>query len=118
MIDLNTFLPSGAGLQQLTDAYSINDRGEIVGLGVPLGCGDAFACVRIFVLIPCADDADDEGCNDGDAAMSVDKNSVASVSKAPPTAGAQPNLTPSEMRDRLRTLLSNRNRRFRSFQPK
>ena len=35
MTDLNIFLPPGAGLQQLTDAYNINDHGEITGLGVP-----------------------------------------------------------------------------------
>ena len=49
VIDLNQFLPSGSGLQ-LTDAYNINDRGEIVGLGIPPGCGDEFACGRIFCV--------------------------------------------------------------------
>ena len=54
MIDLNIFLPPNSDLQQLTDAYNINDRGEIVGLGVPPGCGDEFSsCGHAFVLIPC-----------------------------------------------------------------
>jgi probable HAF family extracellular repeat protein len=52
VIDLNTFLPPAADLQ-LTDAYNINDRGEIVGLGIPPGCGDEFACGHVFVLLPC-----------------------------------------------------------------
>jgi probable HAF family extracellular repeat protein len=62
VIDLNAFLPSGADLQQLTDAYNINDRGEIVGLGIPPGCDDEFACGRVFVLIPCEDQFNSNGC--------------------------------------------------------
>ena len=112
--DLNLFLPPGTALQQLTDAYNINDRGEIVGLGVPPGCDDEFACGRIFVLIPCDDESgDSDGCRDADLATSADKNSVASHSKT--AVATQTNLTPSEMKDRIRALLSNRNRRFRSF---
>jgi len=62
VIDLNTFLPLGTDLQ-LTDAYNINDRGEIAGLGVPTGCGDEFTCGHAFVLIPCDDNQpDEEGC--------------------------------------------------------
>lgn len=63
MMDLNRFLPTGADLQQLTDAYSINDRGEIVGLGIPPGCDDEFACGHVFVLTPCQD-VTSEGCAD------------------------------------------------------
>ena len=64
MIDLNIFLPPSADLQQLTDAYNINDRGEIVGLGVPPGCGDEFACGHVFVLIPCDENHPGvEGCD-------------------------------------------------------
>ena len=43
---------------QLVDPLSINDRGEIAGIGVPAGCpilADA-ACGHAFVLIPCDDD--------------------------------------------------------------
>jgi probable HAF family extracellular repeat protein len=63
MIDLNTFLPRVSSLQ-LSDGYNINDRGEIVGLGLPPGCGDEFACGHVFVLIPCGGDQNDAG--DGD----------------------------------------------------
>ena len=52
MIDLNMFLPPNDDLL-LTDAYNINDRGEIVGLAVPPGCGDEFSsCGHTFALIP------------------------------------------------------------------
>lgn len=63
MIDLNRFLPPVAALQQLTDAYSINNRGEIVGLGIPSGCDDEFVCGHVFVLTPCPDETS-EGCTD------------------------------------------------------
>ena len=73
MIDLNTFLPPGSRLQQLTDAFGINDRGEIAGLGVPTGCSeDEFACGRAFLLIPCSrDHADTQGCEDAADAAPV-----------------------------------------------
>src|SRR5262249_17477548 len=47
MVDLNTLVPSGSGLQ-LDSAVDINDRGEIVGSGI-LANGNAHA----ILLIPC-----------------------------------------------------------------
>ncbi|HKV80238.1 MAG TPA: hypothetical protein VJP02_18965 [Candidatus Sulfotelmatobacter sp.] len=119
VIDLNIFLSPGSALQQLTDAYNINDRGEIVGLGVPTGCGDEFACGRIFVLIPCVNDdaLGDEGCRDADAATSMDGIDFASVSASSITT-AQTSLTTSEMRDRVHASLSRRNRQSKGLQPK
>ena len=63
IIDLNTLVPSTSTLY-LTQAYAINDRGEIAGLGVPAGCTDDRKCGRAFLLIPC-DDAHPgvEGCD-------------------------------------------------------
>jgi hypothetical protein len=65
MIALNIFLPPNSDLQELTDAYNINDRGEIVGLAVPPGCGDEFSsCGHTFVLIPCDESHPGvEGCD-------------------------------------------------------
>lgn len=64
MIDLNTFLPPASNLQ-LSNGYNINDRGEIVGVGFPPGCGDPFACGHVFVLVPCdGEHSDDEGCEE------------------------------------------------------
>ena len=56
IIDLNTVIPPNSALH-LTDAFAINDRGEIAGVGVPPSCsaGDRF-CGHAFVLIPCDDD--------------------------------------------------------------
>jgi probable HAF family extracellular repeat protein len=98
MIDLNSFLPPGAVLQQLTDAYNINDRGEIVGLGVPPGCDDEFACGRIFVLIPCDDNHPSvDGC---DYSL-VDGNATATGSAMPTmqtATTAKPVLSPDAIR--------------------
>jgi probable HAF family extracellular repeat protein len=79
MIDLNIFLLPNSDLQQLTDAYNINDRGEIVGLGVPQGCGDEFSCGHVFVLIPCDENHPGiEGCD-----YSMADSAAVSTSAAP-----------------------------------
>ncbi len=71
-IDLNTLVPLGSGLA-LTEPLSINDRGEIVGIGV-LSNGDSHA----YVLIPC--EADDEGCGDSpEVTTSVAPGSSAAI---------------------------------------
>jgi probable HAF family extracellular repeat protein len=53
MIDLNTRVPADSGLE-LVYALSINDRGEIFGLGMPGGgpSADVFTRGHAFVLIP------------------------------------------------------------------
>ena len=63
MIDLNTLVPANSRLQLMT-AFNINDRGEIVGWGVPAGVQDPHFGGRLLLLIPCG--GDEEGCN-GDA---------------------------------------------------
>jgi probable HAF family extracellular repeat protein len=52
ILDLNTAIPPDPTLQ-LTEALNINDRGEIVGRGLPVGCYDLDLCGRVFLLIPC-----------------------------------------------------------------
>jgi probable HAF family extracellular repeat protein len=58
IVDLNKLIPRSSQLQ-LVDPLSINDRGEIMRIGLPRGCtlamGDA-ACGHAFVLIPCDTD--------------------------------------------------------------
>jgi probable HAF family extracellular repeat protein len=63
IIDLNTVIPHNSALH-LTDAFAINDRGEIVGVGVPSGCSADRSCGHAFVLIPCDDDHPSvDGCD-------------------------------------------------------
>jgi probable HAF family extracellular repeat protein len=58
MIDLNRFVPPNSGIF-LTDASSINDRGEIVIGGTLNGNQHA------FMLVPCDENhAEEESCND------------------------------------------------------
>jgi probable HAF family extracellular repeat protein len=54
MVDLNTLIPPGPSLQ-LTFAFAINDRGEILGTGLPAGCTpeNISFCGHAFVLVPC-----------------------------------------------------------------
>jgi probable HAF family extracellular repeat protein len=100
MIDLNTFLPPISGLQQLTDGFNTNDRGEILGLGLPLGCGDEFACGHAFVLIPCGEG--DDGCQ-GESATGVTQKSPSPATQQPTAATpANPALSGRAMLDRLR----------------
>ena len=51
IIDLNTLIPPGSPLF-LTRALTINNRGEIGGLGVPPGCNNDTVCGHAFLLIP------------------------------------------------------------------
>jgi probable HAF family extracellular repeat protein len=124
MIDLNSFVPPGSGLQ-LAEAVAINDRGEIAGDLLPPDCGGGIVptqgndakCGHAFVLVPCEkDETNCSGCrSDEDAdGNATGQSNGTSVSQAQTTA-PQANLTPSEMKERTRAFLANRNRRFRGF---
>jgi len=94
-IDLNTLVPSGSGVH-LTNAVSINDRGEIASEGL-LPNGDQ----HTFLLIPCGEG--DAGCRDSAAGTAATTQS----SQAPatqPRATASPALSdgPNGMLDRFR----------------
>jgi probable HAF family extracellular repeat protein len=108
-VDLNAFLAPGSVLVQLTDAYNINDRGEIVGLGLPSGCGDEFACGRMFVLIPCDDDS--EGCRSAAPAMGMQSHPEA-LFPAAPTSSARRGVTSQQVRPTFLAYLSQHNRGF------
>jgi probable HAF family extracellular repeat protein len=100
IVDLNKLIPRNSQLQ-LVDPLSINDRGEIVGIGLPRGCtlaiGDA-ACGHAFVLIPCDTDhadADSAACKDDDQGTTATKqNNPASVAQTS-TNVSQGRLTPA-----------------------
>jgi uncharacterized membrane protein len=76
-IDLNALVPSGSGLA-LTTPVSINDRGEIAGIGT-LSNGGTHA----FVLIPCDENhVDGEGCEEGGGDNAVRQSSPGSRAAA------------------------------------
>ena len=57
MIDLNTVIPPGSGLQ-LTNALNINDRGEILAKSVPMGIPPVNDedLGHVVLLVPCEED--------------------------------------------------------------
>lgn len=79
MVDLNNLTPSNSSLE-LVEAYNINDRGEIVGRGLPPGCDDLDSCGHIFLLIPC-NPASGQSCENESAAAAVSQNNLISGRK-------------------------------------
>jgi probable HAF family extracellular repeat protein len=67
MRDLNTLIRPGSGLQ-LTEAFNINDRGEILARSFPLGTkpDDEADLGHLVLLIPCEKEDHDRGCRDHD----------------------------------------------------
>jgi probable HAF family extracellular repeat protein len=107
MIDLNTLIPHNSSLQLLA-GLNINDRGEILGVGVPPGVPpntDLFG--HQFLLIPCdRDHSDVEGCqDDGEGIAVATQRSSAPITR--PAATTQGRLTP-EMFAALRARLVRR----------
>ena len=67
MLDLNTLIAPGSGFQ-LTNAFNINARGEILAKAAPLGFtpNDDADLGHLVLLIPCeGENSDDAGCEDG-----------------------------------------------------
>jgi probable HAF family extracellular repeat protein len=96
IIDLNTVVPSGSGVR-LTNAFFINERGEIAAQGF-LPNGDQ----RAFLLIPCREG--DEGCEDnaGNPAVATQGSPPSIAQRPSPTTPANSALSGRGMLDRLR----------------
>ena len=66
MVDLNSLIPANSSLE-LATAFNINERGEILGYGVPPGSPTDDASIgfvgRLFLLIPCGpENPEDRDC--------------------------------------------------------
>jgi hypothetical protein len=61
MFELNQLIPESAGFE-FTEAFIVNDRGEIGGIGTPPGCDSDGTCGHALVLIPCDRDDKDRAC--------------------------------------------------------
>jgi probable HAF family extracellular repeat protein len=87
MLDLNTLIPPDSGLQ-LTNAFNINDRGEILAKSIPLGVTpiDDEDLGHVVLLIPCGDDHEHcgEGIESSDAAVTPRRPSTEAVATAVP----------------------------------
>jgi probable HAF family extracellular repeat protein len=93
MIDLNTLIPTNSSLE-LVAAQNINDRGEIVGLGVPGHCFVDF-CGHVFLLIPCAENNAEDCQPNAEGAIAVTQRNPAPFAYNP-TISAQGRRTPSD----------------------
>jgi probable HAF family extracellular repeat protein len=97
MLDLNMLIPPGSGLQ-LTNAFNINDRGEILARFVPIGAAhfddEAFG---IVLLIPCKP-GEKEGCeaNAGTATSMAPRTLVPTLKDSTTATWNQPRLIPSK----------------------
>jgi probable HAF family extracellular repeat protein len=106
MIDLNAFVPASSTLA-LTQATFINDGGEITAEGV-LPNGDQ----RAILLIPCDENHPDiEACDYSLVEESAIATTQATLAEPAPATTAQQKLTPGEMQDRIRAMMT-RTRRF------
>ena len=86
MRDLNKLIRPGSGLQ-ITNAFNINDRGEILAKSFPVGTtpNDDEDLGHLVLLIPC-DKHDHEGeCGDHERS---DDDAAAAPTSAPATARA------------------------------
>ena len=96
MLDLNTLIAPGSGFQ-LTNAFNINDRGEILAKAAPLGFtpNDDADLGHLVLLIPC--EADDGGCEENaEGGSSVAPQSSARITNSLVTTTSQRPLTPRE----------------------
>ena len=91
-IDLNTLIPTGSGFQ-LTNAFNINDRGEILAKAAPIGFtpNDDADLGHIVLLVPC--DAEEEGCSASLQNADITAPAVSILKNS--TADRSPTLLPS-----------------------
>jgi probable HAF family extracellular repeat protein len=106
MIDLNTVIPPGSGVQ-LTNALNINDRGEILAKSVPLGVTPVFDedLGHLVLLVPCGA-GDQPECKAEEATQSnVTQTSETSRRTLPAIQPARPRTASdaaAEWREKLR----------------
>jgi probable HAF family extracellular repeat protein len=83
MIDLNTLIAPGSGYQ-LTNAFNINDRGEILVKAAPVGFtpDDDADLGHLVLLVPCQS-IEESGCGGSAQAASPKVNTTAKLGPSP-----------------------------------
>lgn len=107
LVDLNTLIPANSSLTLVRARY-INDRGEIVGIGVPPGVPNENVETQghAFLLVPC-DDNNDQDDAMAAVAPTVTQNQPRSVTQSSITA-IPSSLTQSDDMSAIRALLTRR----------
>ena len=107
MFDLNTLIPPGSGMQ-LTNAFNINDRGEILAKAAPLGFtpNDDADLGHLVLLVPCEADDDEEGCSGNAEAATVGAPQNLAITNRTTTTLPQRHLSPGETATGWRTRLA------------
>jgi probable HAF family extracellular repeat protein len=119
IVDLNKLIP-GSSQMQLVDPVSINDRGEIAGIGLPPGCTlfEDATCGHAFVLIPC--DENHPNIEDCDYSL-VEASAMVNVATRMPGANmpatASSGVSPEVIRQLLQSVGSTPWRRRFGAQP-
>ncbi len=107
IVDLNTLAPRGSDVT-ITNAFDINDRGEIAGNGF-LPNGDA----RAVLLIPCDEGHPRlEGCDYDDVEAVTDAQVRSTQITQPAATSSAAGLSPAEMTMRIRSRMAGRYHRF------
>ena len=85
MVDLNTVIAPGSGYQ-LTNAFNINDRGEILAKAAPLGFtpNDDADLGHLVLLVPCQS-IDEAGCSGRTQTAAATAPITSSVTKPGPS---------------------------------
>jgi probable HAF family extracellular repeat protein len=106
MFDLNevTQVPTGF---RFTQAFVINDRGEIGGIGTAPGCDDDEDCGHAMVLIPCTSGESDSECEQHLLSEGIANTAAPLPSKRTPLTSTE-NLTARELAARLQSRFGRR----------
>jgi probable HAF family extracellular repeat protein len=108
MVDLNTLIPPNSSLQ-LQFASNVNDRGEILGEGLPTGCASSDLCGHLFLLKPCDDNHDDGGdCGEHAEGAAATIQSSSPLVTQDPTTMVEDSPSPSERTGALHSRLGRR----------
>jgi probable HAF family extracellular repeat protein len=101
MYDLNELISANSDFR-FTEAFVLNDRGEIGGIGTPPGCDFDEDCGHAVVLIPCNPGSDDLECKRNAESGGLSSTATVSPAKKTPLTATE-NLTGRDLAARLQS---------------
>jgi len=106
MFDLNEVTQAPSGFR-FTQAFVINDRGEIGGIGTAPGCDDDEDCGHAMVLIPCSPEDNDVECEHATIDLVSTGAAIVLPSKRSQSTATE-NLTGRELASRIQSRFGHR----------